>query len=101
MSLETVRQLCQHLEKLVPMIAEKSAAISMVTMFNANLTEAKREYQHHPILSALTQAQEQVPIGDLLIRTGQLLAILQEEADETLKQQDRHRGIKGAGSNFV
>jgi hypothetical protein len=89
MSLETVKQLYQDISTLAQTRAGESADVSMVTMFNANLAEAQRMYQHHAILSALTQAQNQVPIGDLLIRTGQLQAILQEAANSDRAQHTR------------
>ena len=89
MSLATVHQLYQDISTLAQTRADKSADVSMVTMFNANLAEAKHLYQYNHILSAILQAQEQIPIGDLLIRTGQPQAILQEEEDKTQAQKAR------------
>jgi hypothetical protein len=91
MSLATVGQLYQDINKLAQMMADKPAEASMVTIFNANLAEAKRAYPHHPLLSALAEAQEQARIGDLLIRTGQLQAILKEEEDRALVERNRRR----------
>ena len=89
MSLETVNQLYQDLTIAAQTMANKSAAMSMITAFNDDLANAQRRYPQHPLLSTMTQAQAQVPIIDLLVRTGRLQAILQEEQDKILTQKNR------------
>jgi len=79
MSLETVQQLYRDLAVAAQTMPNESAVMSMVTAFNDDLTEAQRMYPRHPLLSSLSQAQRQVPIIDLLTRTGRLQAILEEE----------------------
>jgi|SRR5438552_7791437 len=89
MSLETVRQLYHDLALLTPTKADESAYVSMITAFNMAPTDARRVHPHHRGLSGMSEAQAQIPIGDLLTRTGQLQAMLQEEEDHDLAQKHR------------
>ena len=93
----TVRQLCQPLNPYIPTKADDPASLSMVTAFNSALAEAQHMSPHHPTLSRIPAVHEQIPLGDLLTRTEQWQAMLEEEERQT--QAERHRRANQARRN--
>ena len=91
MSLATVNKLYQELTTAAQTMAKESAPVSMITAFNTDLAHAQHRYPQHPILSTMTQAQAQIPILDLLTRTGRLQTVLEEEENKELAQKNRIR----------
>mgnify|MGYP001569006308 FL=1 len=80
MPLYTVRQLHKTLCLLARGNPAQGSYVSAVTFFNADVIEAKQMFPHDPLLASLILADDECPIGDLLVRTGQLFACLQEHA---------------------
>ena len=78
MSLYTTRRLYKTLRLLARTHAEQYSYLSAATFFNADLAQGEQEYPWHGIIASIAPADEQTCIGDLLVRTGQLLACLEE-----------------------
>ena len=74
----TLRQLHSDLEKVATKSSGQFADPVMLTLFNANLAMAKKEYGDDPVIGALPAAQGQVRVGDLLVRVGQLMVAVEE-----------------------
>ncbi len=82
MSLESVDQLYKDVALVSNKFGGHFAEAAVTTMFNANLQVAKQKYPDDPILAAVPEATGQVRNSDLLVRTGQLKAIIQEKENE-------------------
>ena len=74
----TVEQLYSDVEKLAQNPG-RLAEPAMLELFNANLAEAKKQYSSNAILAAIQEASGEVKFGDLLVRIGQLKAVLIDE----------------------
>jgi hypothetical protein len=79
MSQGTVRQLYDDLDKLVKKNPRDFANLAMQAIFNANLSEAKRDYPQNAVLQAIPECEGQARLDDLLIRAGQLKQVLNDE----------------------
>lgn len=86
MSLRTVKQLHQDISiSIASNLAsnpQQTAEAAVTELFNTNLEEAQKESPDNPIIQAIGKATQQVTLRDLLVRTGQLQAALEEEENQ-------------------
>jgi hypothetical protein len=79
MSWKTVRQLHTDLDNVRQTTKKTGVDAGVCNIFNANLQEAKKAHPNNVIISAIMSADGNTLLDDLLVRTGQLMATLEEE----------------------
>ena len=87
MSLDTVSQLYECIRSLMPQRADDATGHVVAALYQVNLARAKEAYPSHGIIDAmanLAPVEAHTPLGDVCVRTGQLMASLQEN----LAQED-------------
>jgi len=72
----TILQLYENVEKLAGKKPGELAAEAMIVIFNVNLDEAKKKHPEDAVLRSIPKASGEVRLGDLLVRVGQMKAVV-------------------------
>lgn len=79
MSYGTVMQLHKNIESLAAKNPGLAIGMSTAKMFNANLEETQKSHPDNVILQAIESASEKTKYEELVVLTGQLQQILEDE----------------------
>jgi hypothetical protein len=75
----TVEQMYRDIEKVTKNRGGDFVSEAVLSVFNANLTEAKKAHAENAIIGALQPARGQVRNAEFLLLVGQLKAAMDEE----------------------